>query len=330
MGKKSNTFGFRLLQLFVLLSSADHSYSLTRLAQIFGCSRQSILRMVEQLELLPNINLESFKKSKERHYQIRTRHTTPLLSLDANILRNLIMCRDIVRHILPEPMHEEIGYALQKIAGDDESGLGQIPPQSITDAFWKGRIDYTPHQKTLQGLIKAIDDGVLCRIMYRSSATEPAKLLHARPLRLLAFHEALYARCMNCDAHGLLMNEAPMTLAVHRINDITLSHRVVPAPAPAAEPPLFGFRFNEPFEVRIRFSPAAATYVSERRWSADQHCTILADGGIELRFSSTSRPEVKSWVMSFGDTAELIEPVDLRQELIETLTETLSAYSEEP
>ena len=64
------SFGLKLVQLYVLLSTSDRSFTLTRLSQIFRCSRQSVLRMVEQLELLPKIQLQSYKEGKERYYQI--------------------------------------------------------------------------------------------------------------------------------------------------------------------------------------------------------------------------------------------------------------------
>ena len=43
--------------------------------------------------------------------------------------------------------------------------------------------------------------------------------------------------------------------------------------------------------------------------------TTHRDGGLDLEFTATSRPEVISWVLSFGRDAELLEPVELRKEL---------------
>jgi len=321
------SFGLKLVQLYVLLSSSDRSFTLTRLSQIFRCSRQSILRMVEQLELLPNAKLQSYKEGKERHYRIESAFSPAEIEIDLELLRRLMLCRDIVRHLLPAPMHEEIGRALDSIAGKsggDEAG-GHIL-DSHSEAFWKGRIDYSPHQTTIQKLYIAIDKQRLCRVEYQPKINEPAKEFFLAPLRILAFREALYARCLKCSPGGDIENEKPMTLAIHRIRKVAMRRATVTPPETEADTKHFGFWFNEPFTVRIRFAPEAATFVGERRWSETQTVTVLPDGGVELIFSSTSRPEVKSWVLSFADAAELIEPADLREEIRDTLRKTLMAY----
>jgi predicted DNA-binding transcriptional regulator YafY len=321
------SFGLKLVQLYVLLSTSDRSFTLTRLSQIFKCSRQSVLRMVEQLELLPKIQLQSYKEGKERHYQIINSFSPADIEIDIELLRRLMLCRDIVRHLLPAPMHEEIGRALDTIAG----GTGEQEHDSHlldshSEAFWKGRIDYSPHQETIQKIYVAIDKGRLCAVQYQPKINDPCKEFLVAPLRILAFREALYARCLKCNEGGEVENEKPMTLAIHRMRTITVRQTRVKAPALEPDTNHFGFWFNEPFTVRIRFTPEAATFVGERCWSDGQQATVLPDGGVELTFTSTSRPEVKSWVLSFADAAELIEPTDLRDEIRETLQKMLATY----
>ncbi len=321
------SFGLKLVQLYVLLSTSQRSYTLTRLSQIFRCSRQSILRMVEQLELLPRIELQSYKEGRERHYRILTSFSPSEIEIDIELLRRLMLCRDIVRHLLPAPMHEEIGRALDSIAGStapspDSSGL----LDSHSEAFWKGRIDYSPHQATIQKLYIAIDKQRLCRLKYRPKINGPDKEFHVAPVRILAFREALYARCVNCTPEGVPCSEKAMTLAIHRIRGVDLLRQKTDIPEETETPEHFGFWFNEPFSVRIRFAPEAATFVGERCWSADQQMLMQPDGGVELSFTSTSRPEVKSWVLSFADAAELIEPTDLRDEIHRTLTAMQAKY----
>ncbi|MCK5861487.1 MAG: WYL domain-containing protein [Candidatus Hydrogenedentes bacterium] len=321
------SFGLKLVQLYVLLSSSEHSYTLTRLSQIFRCSRQSILRMVEQLELLPKIKLQSYKEGKERHYRIITPFAPSEIEIDIELLRRLMQCRDIVRHLLPTPVHEEIGRALDSIAGssDNTKDAGTLL-DSHSEAFWKGRIDYNPHQDTIQKLYIAIDKERLCHVQYRPKINGATKKFFVAPLRILAFHEALYARCLKCSADGTVENETPMTLAIHRIYNIEIRQKKVITSARKSDTKHFGFWFNKPFTVRIRFTSEAATFVGERCWSTGQELTVLDDGGLELIFTSTSRPEIKSWVLSFADAAELLEPTDLREEIQDTLQQMQKRY----
>ncbi len=320
------TAGLRLLQLYVLLSSSGRSYSLTRLAQIFRCSRQTILRMAGQLEMMPRIELESYKQGGERFYQIDNAFSPADIEMDLELLRQLMLCRDIVSHLLPAPIHEEIGEALDNVAGRAKNKDAKSTLTSHSQAFWKGRIDYSPHQTTIQQLYIAIERGRLCDVHYQAKLSEPAREFHVAPLRILAFREALYVRCLKCSAEGVVQNTTPMTLAIHRISKVQIKRITVKTDDVEADTSHFGFWFNEAFKARIRFTPEAATFVSERQWSEGQELKTLPDGGVELTFTSTSRPEVKSWVLSFADAAELLEPADLRQEIHDSLQKTLLAY----
>jgi len=83
---------------------------------------------------------------------------------------------------------------------------------------------------------------------------------------------------------------------------------------------------GEPFSATVRFKPAAACYVSERTWSDDQKLTTRGDGSLELEFTATSRPEVISWVLSFGRDAELLTPADLREEFMAVCRDITGVY----
>ena len=78
------------------------------------------------------------------------------------------------------------------------------------------------------------------------------------------------------------------------------------------------------------FAPDAAVFVRERVWSKDQTVEALPDGGIVLTFTSTSEPEVHSWVLSFGSQAELMEPDTLRRQIADDVGELALVYSGKP
>lgn len=106
-----------------------------------------------------------------------------------------------------------------------------------------------------------------------------------------------------------------MLLAVQRIRDVTLLRPTHTFRTPSEETVTFGLIKGEPFQVRTRFIEIAATYARERTWSNDQTIETCDDGSIILAFTATSPEEVLSWVLSFGESAELLEPEDLREEL---------------
>lgn len=323
------TPGLRLLNCYMLLCSGNRAYTLGRLAEILKCSRQTVLRMMEQIALLPDVELNSWMEHGERRFQVKPQQRVGLVSLDIESIRHLVLCRDIVRHLLPAPLQEEIrrtiGAATVLLTDRRED---VAPLDSIAEARTKGSIDYTPFQRHLDTIQAAMQHRQVCQARYRQKIQEPEKTFRIAPLKIVAFREALYVRCRvldkkNCPAHHKAIN-----LAIHRIRELrpmpqTFSLEVAQSDDDTC---FFGFQFNEPFQVKVAFSPSVATYVGERVWSRDQHIRRRKDGSIVLTFTTTSRPEAISWIMSFGPEAELLAPKDLRDELLTALKRAAGRY----
>lgn len=69
--------------------------------------------------------------------------------------------------------------------------------------------------------------------------------------------------------------------------------------------------------VEVRFSPTVARYVQESTWHETQKLTVQKDGSLLVRFRLSDTEEIKRWVLSFGEEAEVVEPRSLRQEITE-------------
>jgi len=85
-------------------------------------------------------------------------------------------------------------------------------------------------------------------------------------------------------------------------------------------------RGSEPREVTIAFDRYAARWVRERRWHESQKLDEQPDGSIKLHLTVSGLNEVKRWVMSFSNHAEVLAPVELRQEIREEIAATLENY----
>ena len=83
---------------------------------------------------------------------------------------------------------------------------------------------------------------------------------------------------------------------------------------------------DEPFRVQVSFSADASAYVKERKWSEDQTISPMPEGGIILECTTTSRPEVISWTLSFGPEASLLAPKNFREEIKEVIENMLEGY----
>ena len=81
--------------------------------------------------------------------------------------------------------------------------------------------------------------------------------------------------------------------------------------------------------VKIRFSPDVARYVTESQWHPSQQCDLQRDGSLIVQLSLSGMTEVKSWVLSFGKHAEVLEPEELRDEIRQELEACLENYRED-
>ena len=76
---------------------------------------------------------------------------------------------------------------------------------------------------------------------------------------------------------------------------------------------------EEPTRVRVRFHDATAAHRAlENRWHPSQQEQIMADGSVELCFEVAGVLEITPWILTWGDTIEVLEPPTLRDRLTTT------------
>lgn len=90
------------------------------------------------------------------------------------------------------------------------------------------------------------------------------------------------------------------------------------APLPDLEPERV---FPARYQVTVLFDPACRWRLVEE-YGADRF-TMEPDGRLRFTCGFPDAHSVLSWVLTFGDKAELLEPAELRKQLKE-LTETLA------
>jgi predicted DNA-binding transcriptional regulator YafY len=83
----------------------------------------------------------------------------------------------------------------------------------------------------------------------------------------------------------------------------------------------FDFVAGDPIHVKIWFSKDQARYIRERKWSGTQKIPDQKDGSIILSMDTSGWQDVKRWVLSHGSRAKVIEPAELRNEILAELKE---------
>lgn len=331
MPKKQDMYasaGQKVVGLYSLLLFTGRAYSLGQLAKVFQCSKQTVLRMVEQIEMTHRLGLDSWLEGKEKWYRARTPKGRPNVALSIEEIQQLLLCRDIVWHWLPPQMRDDIERTVAKTAVllPEYDGRNEALT-SLAGARPKGVVDYSKSQAQVDAIMRALRERRVCEVAYHSPERDKPRVLAVAPYQILAYREGLYVRCRMEKALQEPDKFYDPTLALHRMKSVTLTDRKFRAIAVKPQDTGgngFGLSRGEPFRVVVDIVPKAAMYVRERVWSPDQVITTKKDGGLTLEFTANSRVEVLNWVLSFGGEAVLREPNDIRVELLKRL-ETIFA-----
>ena len=70
----------------------------------------------------------------------------------------------------------------------------------------------------------------------------------------------------------------------------------------------------------------AATELWSAKWHASQVLTKQRDSSLRARFRLSSTIEIKSWILSFGANASVIEPESLCAEIAAEIEQMLKVY----
>lgn len=208
----------------------------------------------------------------------------------------------------------------------------RLPPGGIGGRLSKGHIDYGPFAATLDCLTQAMQARQICTVSYRAALHRKEKTWQYAPLRLLAYRESLFIQgymVTDNDPVERLFDDTAL-LALHRITACRATGRSSAAlpdiPAPSGEGLGIMAMEEAPFEVSVRFAPEAATYAAERRWSRDQRCEMHDDGSVTLHIRAHNEAECLSWVLGFGDRAQVLAPDWLRREVRKTASAMARLY----
>ena len=88
---------------------------------------------------------------------------------------------------------------------------------------------------------------------------------------------------------------------------------------------MFGLIGGPRTRVRIFFDEKVSRYVRRRQWHPTQEIKKV-EGGVELTMEVAGTVELLSWVLGFGDKAEVLEPESLREEISAELARATAHY----
>ncbi len=186
-----SSYGQKLISLYAKLLFTQRSHSLIELSRMLNCSKQTVLRLVDDIRRSYGVKIEEFLEGKRKYYRIkRLSGSTPSINVTESELNALYMCKAFTEHLMGKKTFEEASQALEK----NQATLSpeKAPSPKHFASFISGSIDYTPHQDTIRVLIDAMVSSRICKITYKSIMAARTKTFYIKPLKIFSHKDSVY------------------------------------------------------------------------------------------------------------------------------------------
>lgn len=334
--KKSpdRSYGEKLISLFAKLLFTGRPYSLTELARSLACSKQTVLRLIDDITLAYDIPIRDEMRGNRKYIWIEKRpgdaDLEPAALLSESEHRTLQMCRAFTEHLLGAESFREVERALEKSGHHLPAGVEGA--ESVFGVVRSGVIDYSAHENVLRVLLAGMDERRVCEITYQALGAAEPKVFHIKPLKVFAHRETVYVHARKAKTPGKPYKTPKFDplLALQRFKGARLTEVRFRRPAGYDFEKVmnqgFGVWTEKKFWVEIELTGWAGAYARERQWSPGQVVTELGEGKIGLGFWATSEPEVLGLVLGFGSCARLKRPEGMISGVLAELGGMIGVY----
>ncbi|MEB2344264.1 MAG: WYL domain-containing protein [Deltaproteobacteria bacterium] len=319
----------RQWKLIQRLARSRWGAGLDDLVEELGCVRRTVYRDLEAL-MAAGFPVTTEKRDGRVYYRFVETFKLGDVPFTPDEILSLAFGEDLLRALEGTVFHDSIRSALDKI----RSALGPSVSEFLAQLGESFRVLPGPHESyaALRDTIRVLNDAVLARrtvrMRYRTGATGRERTRELDPYRVWYRAGALYVV-----GHDHLSDEV-RTFAVGRIREIETTAARFRVPESfdfeARVGAAFGVVAEPPMKVRILFDRRHAGWVGSRTWHPSQQLVPRRGGALELTMEVGGAAEVRSWVLSFGSGAEVLEPQSLRDEVREELAGAAARYAPPP
>jgi len=185
---------------------------------------------------------------------------------------------------------------------------------------------YSKYRQTLSGLNSAALQKKSVIIDYFSMSGKEKTARSVDPYRIWYFNGTFYL------VGYCHLRQEIRIFAVDRIRKLQVTEKSFTVPEDFDIEELMsgslGAFHGAPQRVRILFDKNAAGYVGEKVWHESQTMRPQDDGSLVFEADVAVNPDLKSWILSWGAKARVLEPDSLRQELAEEAWQLARQYTE--
>jgi predicted DNA-binding transcriptional regulator YafY len=317
----------RHLLLIRTLSARRLGATVKELAHEMGVTEKTIRRDFNRLKQCGFPVIESTEDHGRKIWRVANDGKLPPLAFNVDEAVVLYLARTLLEPLAGTVLWEAAHDAMRKIRATlNEEALKYLDLfANLFHITTHGFGNYSSKSEIIDALSFAIGDRKAVHIAYQShQATEPATR-DVYPYGMVRHKGSLYLAAF-APEHDQIRH-----YKIDRIDAIEVSTIVFQRPADFEIAKHLAGSFgiyegDENVTVVVKFLPAVARYVRESNWHPSQVLTRQRDGSLLAQFQLSSTVEIKTWVLSFGANAVVIEPEGLRRAIALELEQWITLY----
>lgn len=309
-----------------LLGSSRYGLPVRQLAAQLGASVKTVRRDLDLL-LIAGFPLSMTTQEHGRKvWRLESPGPTIDLCLSYDEALSLHVCRQLLEPWSGTPFWHSAKTAFRKI----ESYWGQVAAEYVERMRDQiahveiGRNDYSAKSDLIDALLLAIDESRSVRVVYHSLGAAEPNAYEIQPYGFIFHRAAIYLTALR-EPDGIRIWKLDRMITV----EVTSNHfeRSPAFDLQAFARQGFGVCHNgEPIPIRIWFSASVARQVGETVWHPTQMPIARPDGSLEITYRVAPTRELRRWIAGFGEHAVVLEPPELRAQIVRELHEALAAY----
>lgn len=286
-------------------------------------SAKTVMRDVEFMRDRLGLPLEYDAVKHGFHYTAPVRDF-PVMKVSQGEVAALLLAQKSLEQFRGTTFERPLAAAFRKLShslgGDMEIAWHELEQALSVRRSGTGLADV----QVFDALSKAVMDGAEVTFAYHKLSGDKAEARTVQPYHLGCIEDQWYLFGHDA-ARG-----AVRTFALPRIRGVERTGGKFRRPkdfslAKILDGSFAVFEGGRARKVRIRFTGVAARLVGERVWHASQKMTREGQALVlEMRVSLS--PDVRQWILGWGEEAEVLEPSDLRADLAAAARATARVY----
>ena len=325
-----NTELVRQWEILRDVDSARNGISAAKLASLRGVHQKTIRRDLDALARA-GFPLYDDKSNGTSMWKLRGR---PFRGLDQTGMSVTEMCALYLGHAMlrtlgGSPLLDEAERAFAKIEralpAPCRGFLDELPV--VLKARGSGR--KKQDDRRLREIVARILDAIVrerrAGMRYAKPASTTASTYVLDPHRVVYAHGGMYLLAF-VPAYGEMRTFAVERMETFALTDERFTRRPLP-PEPFAHS--LGVHTGAPEQVVLEFEADVAPYVREREWHASQSIEDRPDGRTVMTLQVCVDHALRSWILGFGASVRVVEPLTLAQDIFETALAMRRRYQRE-